>query len=157
MSTTQIMDRLKVLKGKPIRRFADSEYEGSSEVMKSPEIIYQKFGPRMAVQKKEIFMILLLNSANILTREYKISEGTLNASLVHPREVFQNAITELAASIILLHNHPSGEIRPSIEDQNITRRLISAGKLLDIPVLDHVIIGSQGYFSFKEEGMLDES
>ncbi len=101
-------------------------------------------------------MVLLLNSANILIREQRISEGTLNASLVHPREVFHPAITELAAAIILMHNHPSGERQPSSEDRHITQRLVSVGKLLDIPVLDHIIIGKEGYFSFKEEGELGE-
>lgn len=121
----------------------------------SPDVIYQKFGPRMGGLKKENFFVLMLNSANILIRDQKISEGTLNASLVHPREVFQSAITESAASIILVHNHPSGETEPSSEDKNITHRLIEAGKLLDIPVLDHIIIGTESYFSFKEEGLLD--
>jgi len=120
----------------------------------SPDIIYQKFGPRFLHLKKEVFTVLLLNSANILIREYKVSEGTLNASLVHPREVFQPAIIDSAAAIILLHNHPSGEISPSAEDRNITFRLLEAGKLLDIPVLDHVILGENKYFSFKEEGLI---
>jgi DNA repair protein RadC len=122
----------------------------------SPELVYQKYGPLLAHLKKEIFMVLLLNSANILLRDLRISEGTLNASLVHPREVFQAAISEPAASIILMHNHPSGEVQPSMEDKNITQRLIQSGKLLDIPVIDHVIIGENGYFSFKEEGLLEE-
>ena len=122
----------------------------------SPDTVHQKFGPHMGSLKKEVFMVLLLNSANLLLRDYRISEGTLNASLVHPREVFQPAISDLAASIILLHNHPSGETQPSLEDRNITRRLVEAGKLLDIPVLDHIIIGSTGYYSFKEEGALGD-
>ena len=122
----------------------------------SPEIVFQKFGSQMGALKKEIFKILLLNSANVLIRDYKVTEGTLNASLVHPREVFYPAITDSAASVILLHNHPSGETKPSLEDRNITRQLVSSGKLLDIPVLDHIIISEDGYFSFKEEGLLVE-
>ncbi len=122
----------------------------------SPEVVFQKFGPRFATYKKEVFAVLLLNSANILLREYKVSEGTLNASLVHPREVFQPAIVDSAASVILLHNHPSGEIEPSAQDRNITYRLVEAGKLLDIPVLDHIIIGGENYFSFKDEGLIGE-
>jgi DNA repair protein RadC len=121
----------------------------------SPEVVFQRYGPQFSVLKKEVFMVLLLNSANMLTREHRVSEGTLNASLVHPREVFNPAITELAASIILLHNHPSGETEPSLEDKNITHRLVEAGKLLDIPVLDHIIIGGEKYYSFKEEGLLE--
>lgn len=122
----------------------------------SPELVFQKYGSRLGVLKKEVFMVLLLNSANLLTREYKISEGTLNASLVHPREVFQPAIADLAAAVILLHNHPSGETKPSAEDRNITNRLVEAGKLLDIPVLDHIIIGRHGFFSFQEQGLIPD-
>ncbi len=121
----------------------------------SPETVFQKYGPALGYMKKEIFMVLLLNSANVLLRDIRISEGTLNASLVHPREVFQPAILEPAASILLLHNHPSGDIQPSREDRNITQRLTESGNLLDIPVLDHIIVSSDGYFSFKEEGLLN--
>ncbi len=122
----------------------------------SPKIVFKKLGPRLSAQKKEIFLVLLLNSANILMREYKVSEGTLNASLVHPREVFHPAIIDTAASIILVHNHPSGETNPSQEDKNITYRLVEAGKLLNIPILDHIIIGATNYFSFKEKGLLPD-
>jgi DNA repair protein RadC len=103
-----------------------------------------------------VFIILILNSANNLIRDVQISEGILNSSLVHPREVFKSAILESAASIILLHNHPSGEAEPSQEDKNITRRLLEAGKLIDIPVLDHIIIGQRKYFSFREAGLIEE-
>ncbi|GAB4373517.1 MAG: DNA repair protein RadC [Calditrichia bacterium] len=119
-----------------------------------PEDVYRKYGPHLGALKKEVFMVLLLNSANILMRDYRVSEGTLNSSLVHPREVFQPAVSDLAASVILMHNHPSGEVNPSAEDRNITRRLVEVGKLMDIPVLDHIIIGSRGFFSFKEAGLI---
>jgi len=119
-----------------------------------PEVVFKKFEPQMGHLKKEVFMVLILNSANVLLRDVRISEGILNSSLVHPREVFQPAILESAASIILLHNHPSGEVTPSQEDKNITYRLVEAGKLMDIPVLDHIIIGQKKYFSFKEEGLI---
>jgi DNA repair protein RadC len=84
-----------------------------------------------------------------------VSEGTLDASLVHPREVFRLAITESARSIILLHNHPSGNAEPSPQDIAITRQLVSAGKLLDIPVLDHIIIAGEGYTSLRERQLLE--
>ena len=100
-------------------------------------------------------MVLLLNSANVLLKDVKISEGILNSSLVHPREVFQPAILESAASIILMHNHPSGEVNPSQEDKDITYRLIESGKMMDIPVLDHIIIGDGKYFSFREGGLIE--
>lgn len=121
-----------------------------------PEVVFRRYEPRLSHLKKEIFIILILNSANNLIRDVQISEGILNSSLVHPREVFKSAILESAASIILLHNHPSGEAEPSQEDKNITRRLMEAGKLLDIPVLDHIIIGHRKYFSFREAGLIEE-
>ncbi len=134
-----------------------SALPGSNKLkITSPEIVFQKYGPHLGHLKKEIFMVILLNSANILMRDFRVSEGTLNASLVHPREVFQTAILDLAASVILMHNHPSGETSPSTEDRNITQRLFQSGKLLDIPVLDHIIIGAEGYYSFKEEGIMPE-
>ncbi len=120
-----------------------------------PEVVYQRYGPRLSHLKKEIFIILVLNSANALIRDVQISEGILNSSLVHPREVFKSAILESAASVILLHNHPSGEAEPSQEDKNITRRMQEAGRLLDIPVLDHIIIGQGRYFSFREAGLIE--
>ena len=120
-----------------------------------PQIVYHYFEPQLSYLNKEIFLILALNSANKLIRQIKISEGILNSSLVHPREVFRPAILESAASIILLHNHPSGEVDPSAEDKSITRRLVEAGRLMDIPVLDHIIIGHQQYFSFREAGLIE--
>jgi len=123
-------------------------------MISDPETVFRKYEPLLSHLRKEIFMILLLNSANILLREVRISEGILNSSLVHAREVFQPAILESAASIILLHNHPSGEVRPSAEDKNITLRLAKVGKLMDIPVLDHIIIGQKKFFSFRESGLM---
>lgn len=122
----------------------------------SPEKVFKRFAPLLSHLKKEVFMLLILNSANLLIKDVRISEGTLNSSLVHPREVFKPAILESAASVILLHNHPSGEVLPSLEDKNITARLVEVGKLLDIPVLDHLIIGNNKYFSFKEEGIISD-
>ena len=121
-----------------------------------PEAIFRHFSPQLGHLRKEVFLILALNSANILLRDIRISEGILNASLVHPREVFKAAILESAASVILLHNHPSGETQPSSDDRQITDRLVQAGKLLDIPVLDHIILSSRGYYSFREAGGLGE-
>ena len=119
-----------------------------------PDIVYQHYGPRMAHLTKEVFTVLMLNSANHVIKEVRVSEGTLNASLVHPREVFRNAILESAASIIVMHNHPSGEVQPSTEDRMITKKLVEAGKIMGIPVLDHIIIGRGKYFSFREEGLI---
>lgn len=96
-------------------------------------------------------MILFLDSKNRVVKDETISIGTLNASIIHPREVFKSAIRESANSIILVHNHPSGDPKPSEEDMQITEKLFEAGKLLDIKVLDHVIIGKDNFHSFKDE------
>jgi DNA repair protein RadC len=104
---------------------------------------------------KEHFWLVGLKSNNALKFIELISVGILNSSLVHPREVFRPAITRAVASVLVVHNHPSGETIPSQEDKQITSRIIEAGKLLDIPVLDHIIVGDEGsYFSFKEEGLV---
>jgi DNA repair protein RadC len=104
--------------------------------------------------KQEVFKVLLLDSANHLLRDVKVSEGILNSSLVHPREVFRHAILEPAASIILLHNHPSGNPEPSPEDLQITRQLVEAGKIMGIPVHDHLIISPSSFTSFAERGLI---
>ena len=109
---------------------------------------------KLGREKKERFVSLLLDSNNHLIRDYDISIGTLNESLVHPREVFEPAIKFLAAGIIIAHNHPSGNLEPSVEDVTITKRLASVGDLTGIKVIDHIIISANGYTSFKEKGLL---
>lgn len=108
----------------------------------------------MKYLKKEHFRIILLNTKNHILAIEDISIGTLNASLVHPREVFSLAIKKAAASIIVVHNHPSGDPNPSKEDLNITKRLVDAGGIIGINVLDHIIIGNSGFYSFKEHDMI---
>lgn len=104
--------------------------------------------------KQEHFMVLLLDNKNKVIKTETISIGTINASLVHPREVFVKAIRQHAAAVILAHNHPSGDPRPSAEDRAITKRLLESGEMLGIPVLDHVVIGGADYVSFKESGYI---
>ncbi len=104
--------------------------------------------------KKENFVLLCLNARNQVIHRETVSVGTLNASLVHPREVFQIALERSAASIILAHNHPSGDSSPSEEDLEITRRMVEAGQVMGIEVLDHIIVGTRGHTSLKEEGVL---
>lgn len=123
----------------------------------SPKDVYERFAPFLRDLKQEVFKVLLLNSSNYLLRDIEISRGTLNASLVHPREVFRAAIIEPAASIILLHNHPSGNPEPSQEDIQITKQLIKASKVVEITIHDHIIIGSHNYVSFAERGILSEN
>jgi len=110
----------------------------------------------LADRKKEHFVILSLDSRNRLIDIGEISIGTLNASLIHPREVFKTAIQNLAAGIILVHNHPSGDLEPSGDDLGITKRITEAGKILSIKVIDHIIIAKakNGFLSFKEEGLI---
>lgn len=110
--------------------------------------------PRLRYLQKEQFLAVLLNSKNKVIGTEVISEGSLSNSIVHPREVFQPAILQHAAAIIVAHNHPSGDAFPSEEDREITRMLVEAGKTLKIPVLDHLIIGDGTYYSFQEEGAL---
>jgi len=108
----------------------------------------------MRYYKKEYFKIILLDTKNNIKKVSEISVGSLNSSIVHPREVFSEAVVNSASSIILVHNHPSGESEPSNEDINLTNRLDECGKILGIKVLDHIIIGDGVFYSFKEEGLL---
>lgn len=110
--------------------------------------------PRLRYLQKEQFLVILLNSKNKVLSTEVISEGSLTGSVVHPREVFQPAILQHAAAIVVAHNHPSGDPHPSLEDREITRMLVEAGKTLKLPVLDHLIIGDGTYYSFQEEGAL---
>ncbi len=104
--------------------------------------------------KKEHFVVLYLNAKNQLVHKETISMGTLNANLVHPREVFEPALKYSAAQIIAAHNHPSGDPKPSDDDLELTKRLTEAGKMMGIEIMDHVIVSKNSHFSFKEEKLL---
>lgn len=104
--------------------------------------------------KKENFVVLYLDARNKLIYKETVSIGTLNASMVHPREVFEPAVQYLAAQIIVVHNHPSGDPEPSEDDLIITKRLVEAGKIMGIEVNDHIIITKNSFFSFKEKGLI---
>lgn len=121
------------------------------EPIKSARDVFEYASQRLITNQQEKFMILLLDSKNRIVKDEVISMGTLNASIIHPREVFKSAIRESANSIILVHNHPSGDPEPSIEDEQITEKLFEAGELLNIKVLDHVIVGKDKFWSFKEK------
>jgi len=118
--------------------------------IKSAKDVFEYCSPKLSNMDKECFMVLHLNSKNKIIKDEIISVGTLNSSLIHPREVFKSAIKESANAVILVHNHPSGDTDPSKEDEEITERLSDVGELLNIKVLDHVIIGKNDYHSFKE-------
>lgn len=113
--------------------------------------------PRLRYETKEHFIVLLLDTKHHVIDMPVISIGTLDMSVVHPREVFFPAVVQHAAAIILMHNHPSGEPSPSREDRAVTDKLVQAGRIFDIPVLDHIIIGDGCYVSFCEKGWLTES
>src|SRR5215475_2681241 len=120
----------------------------------SPAEVYAAYAPLMEDLKREVFRVALLDAQNRLLRDRVVSEGTLSASLVHPREVFKPAIVESAASVILLHNHPSGDPAPSREDLRLTRQLVECARLLDLRIHDHVIIGQGRFASLAEQGVV---
>jgi len=122
--------------------------------IRSPADVYRWFAPRLADLAAEEFHVLALDSQSGILRDLLVTRGILNSSLVHPREVFRGAIAEAAAGIIVVHNHPSGDPTPSADDRAVTRQLVEAGKVLDLPVYDHVIIGASRYLSFAEAGLL---
>ena len=123
-------------------------------LLDSPKLVAEYLQKKIGREKKEHFVVLYLNTKNQLIYEETISIGILNANLVHPREVFKPAIEHLAASIIVVHNHPSGETEPSQDDIEVTKRIKEVGKIMGIEVLDHVIIAGNKVFSFKEKKLL---
>jgi len=122
--------------------------------IKDPEAVVKAVRAGIKDKAKEYFKLILLNHRNKIVGISTISIGTLNASLVHPREVFKDAIKHSAASIVLAHNHPSGDPEPSEDDLTITKRLTEAGKIFGVEVIDHIIIGKDRFFSFKEKGII---
>lgn len=127
---------------------------GSNPVFSSGHSVYSFFAPIVKNMKKEIFICALLDVKNRLIREVRVSEGTLTNSIIHPREAFRDAIRESAASVIFVHNHPSGDPEPSRDDLAVTEKLKGAGEIVGISVLDHIIIGDGSYVSLKEKGIL---
>lgn len=134
------------------RRYQKPSLAGASFCSSGDIAAYYR--PRMKDLKKEMFRCALLDTKNKLIREEVISVGSLSASIVHPRDAFKPAVRESAAAVIFIHNHPSGDIKPSQEDILLTRRLVQAGEVLGIQVLDHIIIGDGEHFSFRDNGMI---
>lgn len=128
--------------------------EGLRPVIRNPEDAASLVRAELRYEPQEHFKVLLLDSKNYVLKVLTVTVGTLNSSLVHPREVFRPAITQSAASVILAHNHPSGDPTPSPEDLQVTRQLVEAGRILGIEVLDHIIIGGIGYVSLKERRLM---
>ena len=123
----------------------------SNKKITSPQDIAEIFIPILRDDNKEKFIVVCLNSANKIIKHETISIGNLNSSVVHPREIFKVAIDNSSASIILIHNHPSGNPEPSNEDIRITKKIVEIGKIMEIPVFDHLIIAGETYTSFVEK------
>lgn len=134
------------------RLAAEAREEGVP--LRAPRDVFHAFAPRLEDSPVEEFHVAVLDAQHRLERDVLVTRGILNSSLVHPREVFREAIAERAAAIILVHNHPSGDPTPSADDRLVTEQLVAAGRLLDIPVHDHVIVGRGRYTSFAEMGLL---
>lgn len=130
---------------------ARMEFQG---IVNSPQDAAQLVLRELSLADKEHFMIIMLNTKHKVIAKKVVSIGHLNASLVHPREMFKEAIRRSSAALILVHNHPSGDLTPSREDLATTQRLYEGGKILGIDVIDHIIIGDNRYFSFREQGLL---
>ncbi len=135
------------------KRVDDPDYKKSAPV-KSPEEAVASIRSTLKGKKKEHFYLLCLDTRNHVTNVDQISVGNLDSSIVHPREVFKTAISCLASSVIFVHNHPSGDLEPSSEDINLTKRLTEAGELLGIPVLDHIIVCDKDFTSLKSRNLI---
>jgi DNA repair protein RadC len=133
---------------------AAAEVEPPPARIRGPADVYRFYAPRLRDLPVEEFHVLALGSQSQVLRDLLITRGILNSSLVHPREVFRAAIAEAAAGIVVVHNHPSGDPTPSADDRAVTRQLVDAGRLLDVPVHDHVVVGGERYVSFAEAGLL---
>jgi DNA repair protein RadC len=118
----------------------------------SPEAVWRLLLPEIAGFQREKFMVLVVNNKNMVLKKSLISIGTVSESIVHPREVFRDAIREGGSAIIISHNHPSGILTPSREDLITTERLVKAGRIIGIPLLDHIIVSGRSYYSMKESG-----
>lgn len=136
------------------KRIQSGLHKNNKVIIKSPEDIANIFMCELRNQKREIFKIVLLNTKNHVIRSMDISIGNLNSSIVHPREVFREAIRASSNAVILIHNHPSGDPEPSNEDIQTTKRLCECGSVLGINVIDHVIIGDGNFVSLKQRGIL---
>jgi len=144
----------RVLAALELGRRVAVEAEPPPERIRGPADVQRFYASRLRDLAVEEFHVLALGSQSQILGDLLITRGILNSSLVHPREVFRAAIAEAAGGIIVVHNHPSGDPTPSADDREVTRQLVDAGRLLDVPVYDHVIVGGERYVSFAEAGLL---
>lgn len=146
-----------ILAALELGRRSAAEREAPKAAFRSSADVAAHFLPKCRGLKREVFRIAILDTAHHLMKEQTVTVGTLNLALVHPRDVFKVAIVEDAAGIVLLHNHPSGDPAPSEEDVKLTRQMVRAGEAVGIPVLDHLVLGADRYFSFADSRKLDAS
>lgn len=138
------------------RRTTQLDIDSEEVKVTDPKIIFELMNPKLSHLTVEEFHIVLLNRKNVIIKTELVTRGILDASLVSPREVFKIAIDNRAASVILVHNHPSGNLEPSAEDIKVSEKFYQAGKILEIPVLDHVIIANNSFFSFLDNKIVFE-
>ena len=131
-----------------------SRVHETTESFCASQDVVNYYKQKMKGLRKEVFRCAVLDIKNKMLKDEEVSVGSLNASLVHPRETFAAAVRESAAAVIFIHNHPSGDIKPSQEDILLTRRLVQAGEVIGIQVLDHIIIGDNDHFSFRDNGLI---
>ena len=136
------------------KRISSTYFTDNRVIVKSPEDVSRLVMEEMRHLNKEVFKVILLNTKNHVIKQINVSIGSLNASIVHPREVFGEVVKAGCSSIVLVHNHPSGDPEPSTEDIETTGRLVKAGDILGIRVLDHIIVGDGRYVSIKERGFI---
>jgi DNA repair protein radc len=158
LKATKGIGRVKALQIKAVielsKRMSSALIMNNRIAIKSPDEVSRLVMEEMRYLRKEVFKIILLNTKNHIIKQVNVSVGSLNSSIVHPREVFSEAVKTGCSGLLLVHNHPSGDPEPSREDLETTQRLVNAGNILGIKVLDHVIIGDGRYMSFKEQGLL---
>ena len=135
-------------------RFSRYDINEKSPKITSPSDVAKLYGSELSLLSKEVFKVLLLKSNNRIFKDVIVSSGNLNGSVVHSREIFKIAIDNLAAGVILMHNHPSGNEKPSNEDIAITKKIVQSGEIIGIKVLDHLIIAGNKYFSFADNGLI---
>ena len=135
------------------RRRKETE-PAKKEKISCADDVYQMMRPHLLDLPHEEFWIILLNRANTVIKKHSISQGGVSGTVADPKLIFKIALENLASSVILVHNHPSGNLKPSEADMKLTRKLTESGKMLDLPVLDHIIFADIGFFSFADEGLL---
>jgi DNA repair protein RadC len=143
-------DRVREVRRQPRLRIGERKVR--REVLQPADVA--ALWPELPTAEREVFGVVMLDARHFSTRRIIVSVGSMNASIVHPREVFRNAILYSAAAIVVTHNHPSGDPEPSDEDRTITRRLVNAGEMVGIPILDHVVIARRGIYSFRAHDIL---